>query len=387
LTEHESKQPQHPDELRTIEEHLQTEHKLEVVRRYFGAWAGIIANTSARTFSNRDMYIVDTHAGAGLHASDKHPDGWVYGTPLIACEVARTVQRQHPGTQVHVRAIDVDSRWVFRLRNRINTFTKPSHTGDRVDVEVIQDDFANRVPPILTEAAKKRALSMWFIDPYGVKEIPFNALRPLNELAYGPEVIINLDLGGIWRLTSATEVPDLFDWKQHDPERQTTLSALFGDRASWEKALLVGAPYHRQLESLARAYAELFNTFKFRNFYPLRSSNSQFRFLIHLTHAALGARRFKEAYETSWNVGLFAGRALDQATRAHAALTYWAVYRGRETSLTQLYEEHLRPFNKPALAPICRAGEQGGFGHFDEAAEIMHWAEERADPQTTMTFE
>ncbi len=388
MSDHGSKQSHHhPDELRTIEEHLQTEHKLEVVRRYFGAWAGIIANTSRRTFSNRDMYIVDTHAGAGLHASDKHPDGWVYGTPLIACEVARTVQRQHPGAHVHVRAIDVDSRWVLRLRNRVDAFSRATHTDDRVDVQVIEDDFANRVRPILTEADKMRALSLWFIDPYGVKEIPFDALRPLNDLAYGPEVIINLDLGGIWRIKSANEVPDLYDWKQHDPDRQTTLTALYGDRGIWERALVPGQPYHRQLESLARAYAELFSSFKLRNFYPLRASNSQFRFLIHLTHADLGARRFKEAYETSWNVGLFAGRALDQPTRAHAAQTYWAVYRGRGTSLSQLYEEHLRTFNKPVLASICRAAEQGGFGHFDEGSEVMDWAQERTDPQTTMLLE
>jgi three-Cys-motif partner protein len=387
LSEQESPHPHHPDESRTIEEHLQTEHKLEVVRRYFGAWAGIIANTARRTFSNRDMYIVDTHAGAGLHASDKHPDGWVYGTPLIACEVARTVQRQHPGARVHIRAIDIDPRWVLRLRNRIDPFARGARSEDQVDVQVIEDDFANRVWPILTEAENVRALSLWFIDPYGVKEIPFQALKPLNELNHGPEVIINLDLGGIWRLKSAAEIPDLNDWRHHEPDRQTTLTALFGGRDPWEQALIPGQPYHRQLESLANAYADLFTRFDFRNSYRLRSSNSQFRFLIHLTHADLGARRFKEAYETSWKVGLFAGRALDQAACAHAAQTYWAVYRGRETTLSQLYEEHLRQFNKRDLASVCRAAEHGGYGHFDEGLEVMNWAGERANPQTSMLFE
>jgi hypothetical protein len=254
-------------------------------------------------------------------------------------------------------------------------------------VQVIEDDFANRVWPILTEAGNVRALSLWFIDPYGVKEIPFQALKPLNELKHGPEVIINLDLGGIWRLKSAAEVPDLNDWRHHEPDRQTTLTALYGGRDPWEQALIPGQPYHRQLESLAKAYADLFTRFDFRNSYRLRSSNSQFRFLIHLTHADLGARRFKEAYETSWKVGLFAGRALDQAACAHAAQTYWAVYRGRGTSLSQLYEEHLRQFNKRDLASVCRAAEHGGYGHFDEGLEVMNWAGERANPQTSMLLE
>jgi hypothetical protein len=109
--------------------------------------------------------------------------------------------------------------------------------------------------------------------------------------------------------------------------------------------------------------------------------------LVHLTHAGLGAKRFKEAYETSWNVGLFAGRALDQATRAHAAETYWAVYRGRTTNLIQLYEEHLRPFNKQELASICRAAEHGGYGQFHEGSEAMEWAAERSSPQTTMLLQ
>ena len=52
--------------------------------------------------------------------------------------------------------------------NRVDIFARATHTDDRVDVEVIKDDFANRVRPILTEADKMRALSLWFIDPYGV---------------------------------------------------------------------------------------------------------------------------------------------------------------------------------------------------------------------------
>ena len=116
----------------------------------------------------------------------------------------------------------------------------------------------------------------------GCEGDPVRRSKTSQRVAYGPEVIINLDLGGIWRLKSANEVPDLYDWKQHDPDRQTTLTALYGDRGTWERALVPWQPYHRQLESLARAYAELFSSFKLRNFYPLRASNSQFRFLIHL---------------------------------------------------------------------------------------------------------
>jgi hypothetical protein len=55
---------QHPDEERVVGDHHQTEHKLDLIRPYFGAYSSIIAR--ARNIpNNRDCWIVDTHAGAG----------------------------------------------------------------------------------------------------------------------------------------------------------------------------------------------------------------------------------------------------------------------------------------------------------------------------------
>src|SRR5438105_14179235 len=45
----------HPDEIRIIEDHEQTAHKLAVWFRYPGAWATIIAHSNVRAFDRDQM--------------------------------------------------------------------------------------------------------------------------------------------------------------------------------------------------------------------------------------------------------------------------------------------------------------------------------------------
>ena len=56
----------HPDELNFIETRAQTEHKLEVMRRYFGQYAAIIAQSQSTRIDNRHIWLIDARAIAGL---------------------------------------------------------------------------------------------------------------------------------------------------------------------------------------------------------------------------------------------------------------------------------------------------------------------------------
>lgn len=126
----------HPDELRIVEDHQQTEHKLDVIRRYFGAYPTIIARARSLP-KNREAWLIDTHAGAGQHGSREDPDGYRFGSPLIACREARMVQKHFPRFRVHVRAIEKEREWVFRLSPRLNAFTRGREPWEAVDAKVL----------------------------------------------------------------------------------------------------------------------------------------------------------------------------------------------------------------------------------------------------------
>ena len=108
----------HPDEMNAVESKAQTEHKLDVMRRYFGAFASIIAQSSKEHIDNSHIWLIDLFAGAGVHRSADHPDGRVLGTALQACTAARNVQQRHTESQVHVRLVDLDSDYCDRLDAR-----------------------------------------------------------------------------------------------------------------------------------------------------------------------------------------------------------------------------------------------------------------------------
>ena len=124
----------------------------------------------------------------------------------------------------------------MRLSARLNPYAEAGGSWERVDASVIPGDFAVHLPRVLAEVQTARALSLWFIDPYGFLDIPYTALQPLTEPRYGPELIINLDLSGIWRKVGRPEdLVDVDDVALNQPDQQRALSALFGDRSRWER--------------------------------------------------------------------------------------------------------------------------------------------------------
>jgi three-Cys-motif partner protein len=372
----------HRDELRVVEDHHQTEHKLDLIRRYFGAYMAIVAQ--ARKLPNhREVWIVDTHAGAGLHRSREDPDQRRFGSPLIACSQARLAQRLHYGFYVHVRAIEQGQPYRMRLDQRVGAFRQGERDEDRVDVRTLGGDFADRIPEVLAEAAAASALSLWFIDPYGFKDIPYHAFGPLLRPRSGSrtELLINLDLTGIWRKKGpVTEVADVNDLLEGQPDQQGALRALYGG-PYWHDALRANASLATNLESLTAAYAARFPNFRYRRYYRLRSSDGQVRFIVHLTQSPTAVREFQRCYESSLKTGLLAGRALDASRSAQAAHALFEMYRASTTTIEELLDAASPPLNRGQLRVVLREADARGFGRFDEQARIMTWSAERAGPQ------
>jgi three-Cys-motif partner protein len=292
------------------------------------------------------------------------------------------VQKHFPKFRVHVRAIEKQRDWVFRLSPRVNAFVRGSQAWEAVDAKVIAGDFADYVEVLLGKAQNTRSLSLWFVDPYGFIDIPYRALEPLTRPAFGPELIVNLDLSGIWRKVGLTGEEAPIDEVLHNQvDQQRALTDLYGTRQNWESALIPGGSYSQNLQSLAHAYCNVFREFQHRTPYRLRSSDRQIRYLIHLTHSELGQQTFARVFNDSLKRDLFAGRGLDSAARGQAANALHQIYAGTVSSIDQMYEEGVGNFDRLQLATILREAEARGYGSFDELKKTMEWVVERENRQ------
>jgi three-Cys-motif partner protein len=290
------------------------------------------------------------------------------------------VQKHFTHFRCHVRAIEKRPEWVFRLSPRIQVFTHGDQAWKVVDAKVIPGDFADHVLGLLGKAQNTRALSLWFVDPFGFVDIPYRALEPLTRPMFGPELIINLDLSGIWRKVGPPDqVASVGDVLFAHVDQQKALTALFGSRQRWENALIEGGTYAQNLHSLASAYCDVFTEFQFRSPYRLRSSDGQVRYLIHFTHSDLGQQTFARLFNDSLKRDLFAGRSLDNPARAQAAYSLHQTYRGAVTTVDQIYEERVGNFDRAQLAVVLREAEARGYGSFDEAKKTMAWVLEREE--------
>lgn len=373
----------HDDAHRFIELHRQTAHKLEVLRRYDPVFAGITASGYSK-----QIFLIDTHAGGGIHASIENV--WTYGSPVLACYAARDIQRLIRGAQVHVRAIEKDRAASRLLRDAVQRFVD-AKGPDHVDVRVIDGDYAEHLTEVMHEVAAFHAASRWLIDPRGI-DIPRNTLEPLMKHRWGLEVIINLDASGALRYAhliktyaGLDDVADL-EWLLRDYEPQTAIGELFGTH-TWRDALIKGATWNVNLDRFAHAYADIFKPhFDFAIPYRLRSSDNQIRYLVHLTRHKRGVEKFSEAFESSKREGLFTLRNLDGPGLSAVARQLFTLYKGMETTLDRLAEEHGDRYDRRDLREICAAADRDLYGVFDPTAATIRWLRKRGTPTQTKLF-
>jgi three-Cys-motif partner protein len=365
----------HPDEINSVESRAQTEHKLAIMSRYFSAFASIIAQSKG-DFNNEHIWLVDLFAGAGLHLSAEHPDGRVFGTALQACAAARSVQKRYPSSQVHVRLVDLEAEYCTKLRERTAQFL-----SEGVDVTVQEGDYAQVLTPILSEICSygRKPRSLWLIDPHGSKILSFSSLLPLVS-ASGVEIVINLDVTGIARMRGAAlsqrESADV-TMRRMSQKDEDNLTALYRGKYWEDPNSYVRGPGLRLEDKLARVYLESFRTFRFRNAYPLRSSDSQFRYLIHLTKSATAEKRFRDVYAASQRIGIMKGRQLSETDCAKNAALLFDAYRDMMVPLEDMYSAQVVQLDRGQLGRVLRYADGDGYGSFQDG--VMTWREERHD--------
>jgi len=361
----------HPDQHRIVEDHQQTEHKLELYRRYAPHWGSILSSARRRGLNTSRLFLIDGFAGGGIHARRDHPDGIKAGTALHACHTAREIQRRFQN-EVHVRLVDHNSDYCRTLERLTERF-RDATGHDQVDVQVICADFADAVPRLFaeTEPRGRQFRSLWFIDPYGSSGFARDSLAPLDHARAGPEVIINFDTGGVRRVCGAGD-PDAMD-----PQHRQHLDELYGGRA-WCDAFISGTTDPR--DALVRIYHGLFSGFHAGGYYQLRQTEGQLRHIVHLAKVDRAQSAFKEDYDASFRTGLLAGRSLNDAERSAHAKRLFEVFRGEALTLEDMHAVRAQPLDRNQLMTVLRHADRDGYGHWDDATRVMRWHAVRIEP-------
>lgn len=360
---------------KVVEERLQTRHKLELMERYWGAWCTILAQTKGRYgFCPTRLWLIDTHAGTGAHTSATDPDGKIEGTPALAALAARDTQRRFPGIEVRVRATDNSKPVAQALLAAMKPYTGTPPDG--VDVKVGNVDWVKAVPWVATEIAdaghphggrpgvlsSHQHRSLWFIDPYGVESIDHAVIDSLPDHS---EVIVNLDLMALLRHAGRAH-------KGEVPIRQLLKTVYGGD--AWDVASGTRNPH----TALAKAFANSFPRWTYRNAYILRATGSQDRAMIHLTDSKAALEPFSRAVAAALKAGtVIAGAILTTIERDNAAVDLAGRFRGL-TLTTREMAPAVSRYTLGQLRPICRTAAQNRYGTWDEKKATMEWFEGRA---------
>jgi three-Cys-motif partner protein len=365
----------HPDQSRFVEDHRQTEHKLDLFRRYPPRWASILASARGGYVDASHLFLVDGCAGAGIHRSRDHPDGLIPGTALLACYTAREIQRRHR-VEVHVRLIDSNPEYC-RILHRLTDQFRQAEGRDRVDVEVINERLSLAVHLVLaeTDPARKQYRSLWLVDPYGTREIPHVALELLDRQPRGPEIIVNLATGGILRACGRGPGPAM------DPDHRAHLEELYGG-TRWERAFSPRIPSNQRVPMLAQLYRESFPGSPHGGVYALRRTGGQVRHFIHLAKSPRAQSAFKADYEGSFKVGLFAGRMLNEADKAKVAQQLFDAFRGEVVGLEAMYASRITQLDRGQLRSVMTVADRNGYGRWDHLTGVMAWRLVRVEPAT-----
>jgi three-Cys-motif partner protein len=147
-----------------LEEHTQAKH--EILRRYLQAWFPILAKRNSR------LAYIDGFAGPGRYKGGEE------GSPLIALQAARDHFTRLTDVKLYFLFIEDDSERADWLEHReIPQLKLPGHFVTRV----IRRGFADASASVWAWLSRDRLRTLpvfVLADPFGIKSIPFEVLRP-----------------------------------------------------------------------------------------------------------------------------------------------------------------------------------------------------------------
>lgn len=243
-----------------------TEIKLRILGKFIVPWRAKLGYKT-RVRGGKRIWYIDGFAGPG-----KYGDG-ADGSPIIGARQALWVLRE--GTGYTLGCVNVELR--ARRYEALCRETRP-YEQDGVPVYNLKGDFSQVIPEILEIVGQDDAILV-FIDPFGVKPLKFDKLRPLVSRAGETDLFLTFQTSAVYRLETqhpqyVTQAVGSDDWRSFWPNRRVeavldTLSKNLGElghflgveRYAIRSEKQAAARYHLVIASRSYHAFELVNDF------------------------------------------------------------------------------------------------------------------------------
>lgn len=230
--------------------------------------------------TGRNTYFFDCFAGKGRFSDNQN------GSPLIALQVADEVMSQRQrlsNNKIYARFIEM--RYYDELIENLNKFSN----YDESTYSVHRGDYRRVIKPLLDELTDDNVFL--YIDPFGVKSIPFKLFIHFSRLRLPSiEILLNLNSFGLFRLACSAYRIKKGDYIFNEYNDYDNVDKYYGERNIIITNLIAGGDYWREIiedyrddkingyeaeEELARGYRqELSKHFDYVLDMPIRVQES-----------------------------------------------------------------------------------------------------------------
>lgn len=166
--------------------------KLGVLSSFLPPWTAKLS-TYAYRIGKRRIWFIDAFAGAG-----RYSDGSL-GSPLLAAECALKHNASSGGAELAIYAVEEKRKYFSNLEREIQ-----SYRAAGIEAIIKRGDFSNFVSEIVDITNEEPVLL--FLDPFGVKSLDLEALKPLLGRKAPLDIIVRLHDDAIPRV--APDYPD-----------------------------------------------------------------------------------------------------------------------------------------------------------------------------------
>ncbi len=246
-----------------------TEAKHEILRRYLGAWFGIMSQHNSR------IVYLDGFAGPGIYSDGSQ------GSPVLALQTLLDHRAFRPGTEYVFIFNEYDSDRFAELGRQLAQIQRPSNVKVYLESETFETKATALVSDVQDNGGQLEP-TFAFLDPFGPKGMPIHVVK---DLLQSPkcELFCYLDLNHMIRFGTAGGASD------------SVIEQLFGTD-EFKQAPRSGAErrdyfihlYEEQLRSLCGFTYTLSFTMTGQNNKPICA-------MVYATRSILGMEKMKDA--------------------------------------------------------------------------------------------
>jgi len=175
-----------------------SEAKVDLLKRYLGAYVGILANNPFTDV----VEIYDYFCGVGVFVNEKH------GSPLVITQVICDFLKKNPGntTRFKCHFNDRDAAKIEALEPTIRAIVPKNET--RFQITFGNENYLELLPKVIAHQKISRKTKFFhFIDPYGYKDVCWSQIRTLL-VGSNSEVLLFQPSTFLYRFKGKATTPD-----------------------------------------------------------------------------------------------------------------------------------------------------------------------------------